>query len=253
MKNKNTESNKELKILANRIREIFRNVLENLKDRKLTDRTLDNKVIKEIRNFEISEKRLEIKFSEPDDVVYKAEAGRTPYDLLCYGKINGKKFTIFINNKFGDLYSNARNDITTYNNLLRLYLGITKQRLTSKITIDGKLIYDKVSGSEIVSYAVFAVDNKKSKKRESKFFLLEEIKDCFYVNPRNTMFQIKYNPSIGDPMEYYSFVIALIDAILESLKKNLNSTKTEIIVLSKIKEEIIDIKSGIKSSNYHGE
>lgn len=233
------QGNNELKILAKKLREIFDNVYDELKDRTLTDRTLDNEVLNILKDFEISEEDLEIKFSEPRDSIYRAEAGRTPYDLLCFGKVNGKKFIIFINNKFGDLYSNARNDITTYNNLLRLYLGISKQRLTSKITIDGNLIYKRVSGEEIISYAVFVVDNK---KRGAKFFLLEEIKDSFYVNPRNTMFQIKYAPSLGEPIDYYSFCIALIDAILEALNKSLNATKTEIIVLSKIKEEIIKIK-----------
>ena len=151
---------------------------------------------------------------------------------------------IFINNKFGDLYSNTRNDITTYNNLLRLYLGIEKQRLTSKITIDGNLIYKRISNQEIVSYGVFVVDNK---GKGAKFFLLEEIKEPFYVNPRNTMFQIKYNPKIDEPIDYYSFCMSLIDSILESLQKSLNTTKTEIIVLSKIREEIISIKQNRKN------
>jgi len=239
MEMRKMQGNNELKILAKKLREIFDKVYDKLKDRNLTDRTLDNAVLDVVKEFEISEEELEIKFSEPKDSIYRAKAGRTPYDLLCFGKINGKKFIIFINNKFGDMYSSARNDITTYNNLLRLYLDISKQRLTSKITIDGNLIYKRVSGEEIVSYAVFVVDNK---NRGAKFFLLEEIKDSFYVNPRNTMFQIKYTPSLGDPIDYYAFCIALIDAILDALKKSLNTTKTEIIVLSKIKEEIINIK-----------
>lgn len=235
------ESNTELKILANRLREIFKDVFKNLKGRELTDRTLDNEVLNELKNFEISQSDLEIKFSEPKDNIYKAKAGRTPYDLLCFGRIKEKKFFIFINNKFGDIRSSTRNDVTTYNNLLRLYLGITKQRLTSKITIDGKIIYDRVSGKEIVAYGVFVVDNK---QRDSKFFLLEEIDDNFYINPRNTMFQIKYCPSIREPRDYYFFAIELIDSILESLKKSLYATKTEIIVLGKIKEQLIKAKEG---------
>ncbi len=240
------QGNNELKILSKKLREIFDNVYDRLKKRDLTDRTLDNEVLDILKKFEISEEKLEIKFSEPRDSIYRAEAGRTPYDLLCFGKINWKKFMIFINNKFGDLHSGARNDITTYNNLLRLYLGISKQRLTSKITIDGDLIYKRVSGEEIVSYAVFVVDNK---KRGAKFFLLEEIKDSFYVNPRNTMFQIKYSPLLGEPIDYYSFCINLIDAILVALNKSLNATKTEIIVLSKIKEEITGIKRRYKGED----
>ncbi len=230
---------KELEILANKLRQIFKNVFENLKNKELTNKTLDSEVLNELKNFNILEDHLEIKFSEPQDSIYSVEGGRTPYDLLCFGKINGKEFKIFINNKFGNLYSNARNDVTTYNNLLRLYLGITRQRLTSKITIDVELIYKRISGEEIIGYGIFVVDNK---KRGAKFFLLEEIHDDFYVNPRNTMFQIKYNPSLGKPKDYYLFVIELMDSILESLQKNLNTIKTEIIVLSEIKHQIMEIK-----------
>jgi hypothetical protein len=235
------QENNELKILAERLRKIFAKVYEQLKDITLTDRTLDSKVLNVLKDVEISEKDLEIKFSKPIDSIYRSEAGRTPYDLLCFGKINGKEFKIFINNKLGDLSSNTRNDITTYNNLLRLYLNISKQRLTSKIIIDGNLIYKRVSGDDIISYAVFVVDNR---KRGAKFFLLEEIKDSFYVNPRNTMFQIKYNPSLGEPIDYYSFCITLIDAVLKALNKSLAVIETEIIVLGQIKEKLIEIKGG---------
>ncbi len=234
----------DLKVLAHRLREIFQDVYNELKSRVLTDRTLDREVLDILRDFEVSDGELEIKFSEPKDSIYRAESGRTPYDLLCFGSINGKEFRIFINNKFGNLFSNARNDITTYNNLLRLYLGISRQRLTSKITIDGDLIYRRVSGEEIVSYAVFVVDNK---NRGARFFLLEEIKDGFYVNPRNTMFQIKYNPKIGDPVDYYTFCTSLIDAVLQSLEKAINTIRTEVIVLGKIKEELTNIKRKVEN------
>lgn len=235
--------NNELRIISKKLKEIFDYAYKKLKVSTLTDRTLDSQVLKLLKNLEIKKEKLEIRFSEPIDSIYRVKGGRTPYDLLCSGIVNGKKFIIFINNKLGDLQSNARNDVTTYNNLLRLYMGISKQRLTSKITIDGKLIYNRVSGAEIVSYAIFVVDKE---KRGSKFFLLEEIIDSFYVNPRNTMFQIKYDPSLGEPIDYYSFCITLIDSILEALSKSLNATKTEIIVLGKIKEEIIRIKMDIE-------
>ncbi|WP_292460890.1 hypothetical protein [Methanothermococcus sp.] len=231
--------NEELKILSERLEEIFHKVYEILKNKELTDRTLDYEVLNILKKYEIAEDNLKIKFSEPNDEIYSVEGGRTPYDLLCYGKINKKEFVIFINNKYGNLNSTARNDVTTYNNLLRLYLGIDKQRLTSKITIDGDLIYRRVSGKEIVAYAVFVVDNK---KRGFNFFLLEEIYDEFYINPRNTMFQIKYRPSIESPMDYYSFVIKLINSILKSLQKSINSIETEIIVLNAIKEQILKLK-----------
>jgi hypothetical protein len=236
------EVNKELGILAKQVREIFRHVYERIRDKDVSEKTLDGEVLNVLTNTEFSlEKILKISmsFSEPKDEIYKAEAGRTPYDLLCYGKINKKEFKIFINNKFGNLFSNARNDITTYNNLIRLYLGISRQRLTSKITINSELILKRVSNEEIISYGVFVVDNK---KRGQNFFLLEEVRDEFYINPRNTMFQIKYTPSLGEPIDYYSFCMKLIDATIDSLERNLNITKTEIIILAQIKETIMKIR-----------
>jgi len=89
---------------------------------------------------------------------------------MTYYVMKKKEFRIFINNKFGNLFSNARNDITTYNNLIRLYLGISKQRLAEEIKIDRKLILKRVSNEEIISYGVFVVDNK---KRGHNFFLKE--------------------------------------------------------------------------------
>jgi len=233
------KGNKELEMLSTKLKNIFKEIEREIKGKNITDRTLDSIILKTLKNYEISEKYIEIKFSEPRDTIYRVEAGRTPYDLLSYGKINGKKFFVFINNKFGNLNSNARNDVTTYNNLLRLYLGIKKQRLTSQVIIDNNLIYRRIAGEEIIAYGIFVVDKKTN---NSNFFLLEEISDVFYVNPRNTMFQIKYNPSIKRPIDYYSFVLSLIDAIIYSLQKNINSTKTEVVVLNSIKKQIIEIK-----------
>ncbi len=232
--------NKELEILAKEVRKIFGYVYEKIRDKDISEKKLDSEILTVLKNTEFSSRKtLKISFSEPKDEIYKAEAGRTPYDLLCYGEINKKEFKIFINNKFGNLFSNARNDITTYNNLIRLYLGISKQRLAEEIKIDRKLILKRVSNEEIISYGVFVVDNK---KRGYNFFLLEEVRDEFYINPRNTMFQIKYSPSIGKPIEYYSFCMKLIDATIDSLEKNLNTTKTEIIILGQIKETIMRIR-----------
>ncbi len=140
----------------------------------------------------------------------------------------------------GDIESNARNDVTTYNNLLRLYLGISKQRLTSKVVIDRDLIYRRISGEEIVSYGIFVVDKD---KRGANFFLLEEIRDEFYVNPRNAMFQVKYKPLIGKPIDHYSFCTKLIDAVLESLNRSLEAIETELLVISNLKEQLMKIKS----------
>jgi hypothetical protein len=230
----------EIEELATILRDVFLMVFEKLKGKGITEKSLDNEVLRVLKNFEISKENLKLKFSEPKDEIYKAEKGRSPYDILCYGKINNKNFKIFINNKFGDLYSNTRNDITTYNNLLRLYLDINKQRLNDKITIDKNKIYKRISGEEIISYGVFVFDNK---KRNFNFFLLEEIGEELYVNPRNTMFQIKYKPRLSEiPFDYYSFIIKLIDAIIDSLNKSKFSIETEIVVLRTIKQQIISLK-----------
>ena len=209
----------EIKILAEILREIFeKEVFSKLLDKDIDEKSIDEEILKllEDKTFECGDKEKTIKitlsFSKPKDKIYKAEKGRTPYDILCYGKINNKNFKIFINNKFGDLYSFARNDITTYNNLIRLYLDIRQQRLKGKITIDKNKIYKRVLEKEIISYGVFVFD---SQKRSFNFFLLEEIDDDLYINPRNTMFQVKYRPQISKtPLDYYSFIIKLIDAII---------------------------------------
>ena len=56
------------------------------------------------------------------------------------------------------------------------------------------------------------------------------------------MFQIKYSPSLGKPIDYYSFCMKLINATIDSLEKNLNITRTEIIILGQIKETIMKIR-----------
>jgi hypothetical protein len=234
------EVNKELEILVKKLKEIFGYVYGRIRDKNISEKTLDDEVLNILKNTEFSlGETLNISFSEPKDEIYRAEAGRTPYDLLCYGKINKKDIKFFINNKLGDLFNNRRNDITTYNNLMRLYLGISKQRLTSEIKIDRKLILKRVSNEEIISYGVFVVDKR---RRGHNFFLLEELRDKLYINPRNTMLQIKYSPSLGEPIDYYSFCMKLIDATIDSLERNLNVTKTEIIILGQIKETIMKIR-----------
>jgi len=215
-------------------------VFERIKSKNITEKSLDKEVLEVLENYEINKENLKLKFSEPKDEIYKVEKRRTPHDVLCYGKINKKGVKIFINNKFGNLYSNTRNDITTYNNLIRLYLDIRQQRLKGKITIDKNKIYKRVLEKEIISYGVFVFD---SQKRSFNFFLLEEIDDDLYINPRNTMFQVKYRPQISKtPLDYYSFIIKLIDAIIVSLSKSKASIETEILILQTIKQQIISIR-----------
>ena len=232
--------NQELKILSDELRKIFSKVYEKIRDKNISDRSLDSEVLAILESVKLihKDKDLEISFSEPNDEIYKTD--RAPYDLLCYRKISGNRFSIFINNKFGNLFGNSKNDIKTYNNLIRLYLGVSKQRLTSKISIDLKVIRRRVANEEIVSYGVFIVDNK---KRGFNFFLLEEVQDDLYINPRNTMFQIRYNPSLRDPIDYYSFCMTLIDVAILSLERNIKLAKSEIIVLSEIKRILVEVGS----------
>jgi hypothetical protein len=81
------------------------------------------------------------------------------------------------------------------------------------------------------------------RKRGFNFFLLEEIDDDFYVNPRNTMFQARYSPQISKtPLGYYSFITKLIDATVDSLKKSKASIEAEVLILQTIKQQIMSIK-----------
>lgn len=229
-----------LKTLKNELAPIFKEITKKLLiKRSLTDRNLDFYVLNFLKDKAGKANNIKISFSKPKDKIYDAEAGRTPYDFLCFGKINKIPFKIFINNKLGNIKSSARNDITTYNNLLRLYLDIKEQRLTEKIEIDKNTIYKKIAGEEIISYGVFALD-KENKKYN--FFLLEEINNDFYINPRNTMFQISYAPKLkNQPMDYFDFISSLIDSTIISLRKSINKAKTEIIVLRNIKSLILEI------------
>jgi hypothetical protein len=228
--------------LIETLRNIFQMVFDELKSKNITEKSLDEEVLRVLEYYDITKKHLKLKFSEPKDEIYKVEKGRTPYDILCYGKIVNKDFKIFINNKFGNLYSKNSNDITTYNNLIRLYLDIRQQRLKSEVTIDRNKIYKRILGEEIISYGVFVFD---AQKRGFNFFLLEEIDDEFYVNPRNTMFQVKYSPQISKtPLDYYSLVTKLIDTIVDSLRKSKASIETEVLILQTIKQQIMSIKGG---------
>lgn len=119
-----------LKNLIDKLRPLFKEVESELAKRgsSLEDRTLDDEVLSALEAIRLSNEEtfsdLDLEFSPPQDPMYKAEKGRAAYDLLCRGRIDSKAFQLFINNKFGTLQSSTRNDITTYNNLLRLYLDI---------------------------------------------------------------------------------------------------------------------------------
>jgi hypothetical protein len=230
----------EISLLSNELRNLFTNdVFKHLKNKKITDNTLDNLVLDYLKHKKIKSPRLNLKFSEPEDKIYSFSAGRTPYDLLCKGTINKKPVTIFINNKFGDLSKSNKNDITTYNNLLRLYFDITTQRLKDEVTINRKTIRERIDGDEIVLYAIFVMDKSKTK---SNWFLLEEIKDDLYINPRNTMLQVKYNPEIEMPKDYFTFTYNLNNQIKMALEKTLKATQNELTYIIQLQNILIEIK-----------
>lgn len=114
----------------------------------------------------------------------------------------------------------------------------------SEIVLNKDVIYKRIKGEEIVAYGIFVISKD---KENSKFFLLEEIEDPFYVNPRNTMFQLRYNPTLGSPKDYFSFIMALTDSIIESLQESLNKIKTEIVSLNQIKNILLEIKKQIEN------
>ena len=239
-----------LQLISDILRQELKKVAKKLYMEKVSDRTLDEKVFEKLSP-EIKRKRRNIsitmQFLPPADELYRVEGGRTPYDILVRGNIDDIPFKIFLNNKYGTIFtksgkpSSTRNDVTTYNNLLRLYLGITTQRLRDKIEIDKRLIRNRIAGKEIVSYAIFVID----KTYEAwNFFVLEEVKDPVYINPRNTMYQVRYKPDIREkPIDYYSFVIALIDGAKEALEKAVQTAKTEILALSYIEKILRKIKN----------
>ena len=231
-----------------RVSEFLRGVFSTevypaLRRRKITDRTLDHEVLNVVGGREYAANGIVGTFSEPRDSIYKAEGGRTPYDILFYGRIDGQPLMVFINNKYGKIGGATRNDITTYNNLLRLYLGISRQRLKGKIHIDVETIRRRIGGEEIASYGVFVVD--KTGVESARFFLLEEVEGPFYVNPRNTMFQIPYDPPLRDiPRDYYEFTVELLNAVEEALQKVIKSTKAELLALNYIKDILHEVRGG---------
>ena len=178
-----------LKLLKKELIPIFDEVVKELtNETDLTDRTLDDKVLNILKDKSVENDNIKMHFSEPMDEKYTSKGGRSPYDLLIYGTVNGIPFKIFLNNKFGKLNSNSKNDTTSYNNLLRLYLDISEQRLSDKITINKKTILNRIMGNEIVSYALFIVD--KDSTNNYNFFFFEELNDEYYVNPRNIIFRL---------------------------------------------------------------
>lgn len=215
---------------------VLSNANKSLLNTEITDRTLDDKVLDILTNKKIVSDDVEINFSEPKDTIYNSSAGRTPYDLLIYGKIDMIPFKIFLNNKWGNIKGSTKNDTTSYNNLLRLYFDVTTQRIKKDDEIDERPICDRCNKKEIRSYAIFVIDKI---TRDYRFFFFEELKGDFYVNPRNNYFQVKYDPELLNiPRTYPEFCNSLLEAIIISRKKLLKSTNEEMLAVSKLTEII---------------
>jgi len=213
---------------------------------QIEDRTIDEILLRTLRSIGEEKKgKIHIRFQNITYVFSEPPTGsiggRPPYDALVEVFINGKKrVTVFLNNKVGRLDSNARNDITTYHALLRLYLGSASPRFTTITPEMKKIIRRRVSGKEIIGYCVFVVDTTRRENIDSAFnlFFLEELTDM-YVNPRQDKFQVEYRPKLRKiPMNYHDFIKEFINACIEALKRKINVAEKEIQKLRDVLELI---------------
>lgn len=235
-----------LPFLKKELTPIFKEVADQLAIvGKLDDRELDRKVKEILTSKNVKKNNLEISFKDPEDAIYDASKGRTSYDCLMGGKFEDTIFHIFLNNKLGDLSSKGRNDTTTYNNLLRLYLGTKEILVKEKTEIDPESIRRKVLGKEVASYAIFVVD--KYNPKNHRFFFLEEMDDKFYVNPRNNMFQIRYDPPLrSEPLDFVSFIELLFASTLTALNKTIEHKHDEIKGIERIDSLITELIENVK-------
>ena len=213
---------------------------------QIEDRTIDKILLKTLRGIgEEKNEKIHIRFqnmiyvfSEPPT---GSIGGRPPYDALVEVFIDGeKRATVFLNNKVGRLNSTARNDITTYHALLRLYLGSTSPRFTTITPEMKEVIRRRVSGEEVIGYCVFVVDTTLRENVDDAFnlFFLEELMDM-YVNPRQDKFQVEYKPRLRKtPMSYCDFIKKFIDACIEALRRKIDVAEKEIRKLKDVLELI---------------
>lgn len=216
--------------------EIFGVVKECLKERKLVQISREN-LDQEVYKCLEYEKKCITKVAKSRNITtidfVRPESSREAYDILFQGSFEGKSFEVLVNNKFGNLSSNTKNDITTYNNLLGLYLGISESRFRKDTEIREDVVEKRRKGEEIISYGVFVFDNGND---GYNFFLLEEVDEKeIYVNPRNTMVQVSYKPEKKkEPNTYLEFVKIIVKKTLESLEKAKTSIEEEICFLQSV-------------------
>lgn len=184
-----------------------------------------------------------IQFLQPYDLAYRPATGRTHHDFVCKGlyKPTHTTITIWVNNKLGNLAASRRNNVTTYNNLLRLYLDAPYARFHTPSLPSGATdtIRRRLKNQEVVAYGILAIDKSLN---DYSFFLLEEIEEPLYINPRNTMLQVPYRPKLRQkPRPYKDFILSLLEAIQHALQRTQKSIETELASLEKISQDIESI------------
>jgi hypothetical protein len=223
---------------------LFQELAERGKHEAITNLSLDEQVLRVLSasSWELDDPNYSLSFSGPQDPRYDPKAGRASRDFVCSATHMPSKAKIIIwaNNKLDNLNSSSRNDITTYNNLLRLYLGIKESRVSaSALSNEGVLstISRRIKGEEEVAYGVFVIDHQWI---GYNFFLFEELySNYYYVNPRNTMFQTSYNPPLlSTPIDYKSFLARLLSTILNALRANKEKIEEEIEAISYLRDQI---------------
>lgn len=181
--------------------------------------------LKEIKTNDIS-----LKFISSEDI--EEEEAKEICKMICTGITNEKKTTIYLVIKYGNFSYSGRNNITSYNNLLRLYLKIHDQRLTEESFYDYNSVLRRIRGEEIVLFGIFVIDKQ---DREYNFFFLEDIAEKLYINPRNSKLQVSYKPPLRkEPQNYNEFMKGILSSTILSLEKKIRSASIEKKKLSEL-------------------
>ncbi len=246
-----SEAGEHLRRLSEALREkVFPELLLHLQGQPtINEKNLDAQV----RNFLLPYSKpilskYNIQFLAPYDPAYRQVTGRTHHDFVCKSVYQDRAtntatpITIWVNNKLGNLTnSKGRNDVTTYNNLLRLYLDVPYKRLLEP-SLPGNvidIIKRRLRDLEVVAYGVLVIDKS---LKDFNFFLLEEVADPLYVNPRNTMLQVPYKPQVrSKPLSYREFVTNLLDAIKKAHERTLESVGSELTAIENLRQHFLSL------------
>ncbi len=97
----------------------------------------------------------------------------------------------------------------------------------------------RLKNQEVVAYGILAIDRSLD---DYSFFLLKEIEEPLYINPRNTMLQVPYRPNLRQkPRPYKDFILSLLEAIQHALRRTQQSIESELESLEKIRQDIESI------------